>query len=59
MKAMKMMNARYLKKVTQCMKTIKNNQIMQAQKQDKVTKKNNMQKYERITEHYMHKNKKE
>ncbi len=54
-----MMNARYLKKVTQCMKTIKNNQIMQAQKQDKVTKKNNMQKYERITEHYMHKNKKE
>jgi hypothetical protein len=38
MKAMKMMSARYVKKVTQSMKTIKNNQIMQAQKQDKVTK---------------------
>lgn len=44
MKAMKMMSARYLKKITQCMKTIKISRIMQAQKQDKVSKQNDMQK---------------
>jgi hypothetical protein len=59
MKAMNMMNARYLNKITQHMRTIKNNQIMQAQKQDKIIKQNEMQNQEKKIEHYKHKNKKE
>jgi hypothetical protein len=59
MKAMNMMSARYLNKVTQCMRAIKNTRIMQAQKQDKITKQNDMQKWERIIKHCKHKNRRE